>query len=249
MSSTNDNGDLLNRAINCHGGFEQWNSIEKITIHARTGGMALPLRFKFNKLRNYEAQIYVNEPQVIITPHPVKGRKGIFLGNKVWIESDDGRVMAERDHARRAFKDFRHKIWWDNLDVMHFAGYALWNYMTSPFLLRREGFQTRELGPWEENGETWHRLKAIFPANILTHSTEQIFYFDSEGLLRRLDYTAEVFGNFARACHYCRDHKMFDGIMIPTRRQVFPRKKDGSPNRSITLVRIDIQDVVLDKAC
>jgi hypothetical protein len=42
---------------------------------------------------------------------------------------------------------------------------------------------------------------------------------------------------------------MFDGIMIPTRRQVFPRKKDGSPNRAITLVRIDISDVKLDKAC
>jgi hypothetical protein len=67
--------------------------------------------------------------------------------------------------------------------------------------------------------------------------------------LRRLDYTAEVFGNFARACHYCWDHKMFDGIMIPTRRQVFPRKKDGSPNRSITLVRIDIEDIMLDKTC
>jgi hypothetical protein len=42
---------------------------------------------------------------------------------------------------------------------------------------------------------------------------------------------------------------MYDGIMIPTRRQVFPRRKDGSPDRSITLVRIDIEDVILDKAC
>jgi hypothetical protein len=42
---------------------------------------------------------------------------------------------------------------------------------------------------------------------------------------------------------------MFDGIMTPTRRQVFSRKKDRSPSRAVTSVRIDIEDVTLDKAC
>jgi hypothetical protein len=30
MSSGNDTSDLLDRAIDCHGGFEQWNSIENV---------------------------------------------------------------------------------------------------------------------------------------------------------------------------------------------------------------------------
>jgi hypothetical protein len=99
------------------------------------------------------------------------------------------------------------------------------------------------LSPWQENNESWQRLRAIFPPDLLTHSPEQTFYFDAEGLLRRHDYIALVFGNFAKAAHYSWDHKEINGILLPTRRRVFPRKKDGSPQRRITLVSIDIQDI------
>jgi hypothetical protein len=48
--------------------------------------------------------------------------------------------------------------------------------------------ETKEIEPWQENGETWRRLKVTFPASIATHSAEQTFYFDQEGLLTRHDY-------------------------------------------------------------
>jgi hypothetical protein len=79
-----------------------------------------------------------------------------------------------------------------------------------------------------------------FPDDVPTHSRDQVFYFDESGRLMRLDYTAEAFGSWAKAAHYCFDHEQFDGILIPTRRRVFPRRRDNRPRPRPTLVWIDI---------
>jgi hypothetical protein len=61
----------------------------------------------------------------------------------------------------------------------------------------------------------------------------------------RLDYTAEVFGAWAKAAHYCWNHKNFSGLIIPTRRRVFPRKSDGHPRNFPTLVWIELDDLTV----
>lgn len=240
---TRKNSDLLDKVIERHGGLDRWSRVEKITFRAKSGGVALPLRFKFGAFKDYQAQIFVHKPHVLIRPHPLAGMQGIFQGDAVRIETESGEPVQERKNARSAFDGFRHKLWWDNLDAIHFAGYALWNYLTTPFLLSLPGVRVKEISPWEENSDSWHRLQAAFPSNLLTHSPEQTFYFDSQGLLRRHDYTARVFGDFAKAAHYSWDHQEFNGITFPTRRRVFPRKKNGAPLRLVTLVSIDIDDI------
>jgi hypothetical protein len=163
----------------------------------------------------------------------------------VWTESAAGQLQEKRERVRRSFGDFRHKIWWDNLDAMYFAGYALWNYLTMPFLLMHQDVVVEEVDNWQERGEKWRCLQVLFPEAIPTHSREQLFYFDNDKLLRRHDYTAEVFGGWAKAAHYSSEHKLFGGFVFPTRRQVFPRKPDRQPNRLITLVNIEIDDIDL----
>ena len=237
--------DLLDLVIERHGGLDRLKSIDEIIIDAKTGGCALPLRFRLNAFKNYQGRIFMHRPHVVITPHPRPGNRGVFRENAVWIEDDSGKILTERKNAREAFEGLRHKVWWDNLDAMHFAGYALWNYLTTPYLLLNPDLQIEEIAPWEEKGEQWRRLKVIFPPHILTHSTDQTYYFDATGLLRRHDYTAEVFGPWAHAAHYSWGHQEFGGITIPTQRQVFPLKKDGSPRRWVTLVRIEISQVRL----
>lgn len=237
---------LIDRVIERHGGMNLWSEVMTISMHAKTGGVALPLRFKFGALKDYQARIRVHEPFVRITPHPKTGMQGIFSGDAVRIETENGEPVQERHQARSVFSDLRHKIWWDHLDALHFAGYALWNYLTTPFLLCRPEIQLKELPAWQENNESWQRLQATFPPDLLTHSPVQTFYFDAEGLLRRHDYTALVFGNFAKAAHYSWNHKEVNGIPFPTRRRVFPRKKDGSPLRLVTLVSIDIEAIEVE---
>jgi hypothetical protein len=36
---------------------------------------------------------------------------------------------------------------------------ALWNYLATPLVFTEPSFETREIGPHEENGETWHRVQ------------------------------------------------------------------------------------------
>jgi hypothetical protein len=149
----------------------------------------------------------------------------------------------ERKNPREGFSKFRRKIFWDRLDVLYFGGYALWNYLTLAFLLLNPGFVVNEIESWDEDGERWRRLHVIFPANVPPHCTEQIFYFNYRGFIVRHDYTAEVFGKWAKAAHYSREHKDFNGFVIPTRRRVFPRRCSGHPLRLVTLVSIRINDV------
>src|SRR5437899_3272103 len=71
---------------------------------------------------------------------------------------------------------------------------ALWTYFTIPILYTYPGFVAEELPPWEENGETWRPLAALFPEEIASHAQKQISYFGPDGLLRRHEYTVDVLG-------------------------------------------------------
>jgi hypothetical protein len=57
----------------------------------------------------------------------------------------------------------------------------------------------RPLGdrPWAEDGETWRRLSAVFPARVGTHNPDQVFYFGRDGQLLRHDYDTELACNIA----------------------------------------------------
>ncbi len=58
---------------------------------------------------------------------------------------------------------------WDPLQRAYFNGYALWTYMTTPFVLAEPGFKIVEIAPVYEGGETWRGLRATFPDHIATH--------------------------------------------------------------------------------
>jgi hypothetical protein len=181
----------------------------------------------------------------VLAPHPEPGKRGVFENGDVRIETDDGRVLSERKNARAAFGG-RRNVWWDDLDLLYFGGYALWGYIGAPFIFTRPGYQVEEIEPWRERGEEWPGLRVRFPVGVPVHSREQSYYFGPDGLIRRNDYTAEVFGPWAKAAHYCWDYRDFDGIKIPTRRCAMPRGPGGRPVRAIRIVRIAIDDARLD---
>jgi hypothetical protein len=237
--------DLLDKAIEAHGGLERFQAAGVLTAQLSCGGFAFAMRFKRGALSSFQGRVSTGDPRVELSPYPDGSKRGVLERDAVRIEAEDKTVLSERENARAAFRGLRHNLWWDDLDLLYFAGYALWNYVCAPFMFVRPGFEVAEVAPWEENGERWRRLHVRFPADIPTHSPEQDFYFDDEGLLRRLDYTAEVFGNWAKAAHYCWDHREFSGLVVPTRRKVFPRRRDGRPRPHPTLVWIEIEDVAV----
>jgi hypothetical protein len=164
----------------------------------------------------------------------------------VRIERHDGEVLSSRAEARAEFfgrAGLRRNLRWDPLDSVYFAGYAMWNYLTFPYLLTREGVEVSDGDTWQEGGETWRRLDANFPPDIDTHSRRQTFYVDAGGRLRRHDYVPEVIGRWARSAHYCADLVRAGGLLFPTRRWVL---LIGPSNRSLPFpatVTLQLTDV------
>jgi hypothetical protein len=217
---------LLDETLAAHGGIERWRAAREIQAELRSGGFALGSKLVAGPFRRYTARVSVHEPRTVVEPYPKAGDHGVFEANRVRIE---GETSAERDDPRRLFPGVRRRLWWDRLDALYFAGYALWNYFTTPLLLTRDGVQVREDG---------RALHVTFPEGFPTHSREQSFQVGDDGLIVRHDYTAEVFGGWAKAKHLCSEHERFDGLVFPTRRRVTPR---NSPFP--TLVWIDVDGV------
>jgi hypothetical protein len=171
-------------------------------------------------------------------------RRSVYTPNRTTIETTDGMILASRDNPRAAFEGHVTETQRDNLHLVYFTGYAMWTYLTSPFL-NMPNVRTEEIEPWDEQGDVWRRLKVTFPLEIATHSTEQVFYFDETGLLRRQDYTADVIGGIP-AANYASAHKEFSGLVIPTRRRVYVRQPDGQPNMDSVVVAIDFHEIKVD---
>ena len=240
---------LLDEVLQAHGGLERWRAARAIRARVRSGGLLVRTRVPGNRLADYELTVEVGEPRARLEPFPEPGKRAVFDHGEARIESESGEVLDSRADPRPAFSGrsgLRRNLRWDALDSTYFAGYAMWNYITTPYLLTREGMEVREGEPWEQDGETWRRLEATFPAGLDTHSTRQTFYFDSRGLLRRHDYVAEVVGGWAHAAHMCADHAEANGLTFPTRRWVRPI---GPGNRSLpfpTLVRLDLREISVE---
>jgi hypothetical protein len=111
----------------------------------------------------------------------------------------------------------------------------------SPFLFTWPGVEAHEIDPWHESGQTWRRLHVSFPSAVATHNPEQVFYFDRDGLQRRMDYVTEIL-----VAHYTNRHQEFGGFIFPTRRRVFRRNPDGTSNLNLRSITIDVKSVTVE---
>lgn len=234
--------NLVDTAIAAHGGWERWQQIKKVTAHAAIGGGTWHVKGWTNVFADAHVSIDPHRQHTEFSPFVEAGRHTLFEPGRVAIVTGDGKVIEERKSPRQAFEGHTLTTPWDALHLTYFSGYAMWTYLTTPFLLKLPGFQTEEIEPWDENGETWRRLKVTFPADIHSHSREQVFYFDASGLLRRHDYSVDVIGGTSSA-HYVLEHKTFGGLVYPTRRRVYSAGPDNRPLPDRMVLSIDIHDI------
>lgn len=236
---------FLDEVFEAHGGRELWTRATRVEARVSTGGLAFLAHFRGDPLANADVQIHLDEQRVRLDPYPHQGCVGHFdcRSDRVEIEDLASGNRRQRSSPRPPFFGLRRRIWWDDLDALYFCGYALWNYLSFPRLLLR--LDLRELEPWREGGEPRRRLAARFPEDLSTHCREQVFHFDERHLLRRHDYTAEVIGGWAHAGHYCDDHRDFGAGIFPTRRSVYPRKRDDTTRPFPRLVWIQVHEAQL----
>ena len=119
------------------------------------------------------------------------------------------------------------------------------NYLTLPYLLTTPGIQTAEVEPWPGAESSWRRASANFAeAPVETHNRLQYYSFDSDNLLVRHDYDADVLGG-APASNQAEAYREFGGLLFPTRRRVTARGADGAAGIGPILVSIDFGEITV----
>ncbi|CAE6808068.1 hypothetical protein [Paraburkholderia haematera] len=232
---------LLEDAVLAHGGIGNWKKHRAASASLDIGGAIWQLKGQPNMFRDIELDASLEQQHVSMTSQTA-GWKGVFTPDRVSIELPEQHRVEQRDAPRTSYADHTQETQWDQLHALYFCGYALWSYLSIPFLYTYPGFETEEQSEWEENGEVWRRLKVTFPDSIASHSREQISYFGEDGLLRRHDYTVDVMGG-ARGANYASNYRDVGGIMIPMSRRVFAYDDTGRKIDDPLLVSIDFHDV------
>jgi hypothetical protein len=233
--------DLLRAAVEAHGGLLRWNQLNAVKASLSITGAIWQLKGKPDVLRDSSIEAELRKER-LTTHFNGKGKRTIFEPNRITVETESGHFVDSRDNPRSAFRGHTRETPWDDMHVAYFSSYALWNYLTIPFLYTYPGFVTEELAPWQENGEEWRQLRVIVPDYIASHSREQVAYFGPDGLLRRHEYTVDVMGG-ASGLNYAADYRNVDGIVVATKRRVYAADANKQKIPEPVLVAIDIRDI------
>lgn len=240
---SNQLNTLLQDVTDAHGGLERWRRFKGIASTIVTGGglwdikrvklLRTPRRVTSEFRRQWTRETPFGEPGLTMTWTP----------QHVEIADSKGRIIEQSDNGRDAF-DRSFNGPWDQLNLAYFNGYAMWIYHAAPWVLAEPGYEAREIAPMAHEGETLRGLAVCFPEGVHSHTREQRFYFGKDGLLRRHDYEVDVWAD-TPAAHFVSDYIDVNGLKYPTRRSVFARKPDGTPDLDLKAVTIALSDYAL----
>ncbi|MFQ3556626.1 hypothetical protein QZN11_07460 [Streptomyces gramineus] len=248
---------LLSTILDAAGGRDRWSGVRTLRADVSVGGSVWAAKGWPDGAPGMTVTADIRRQHVVITPFTARDVSMEFDNSaatvpdasaadagpqRVVLRDASGRVVEELTDPRAAFTGLLRASPWDAVRLGYFLGYALWNYLTTPMLLTRPDVLVREVEPWREAGQTWRRLRVTYPETIATHSLDQTFYYDADGLQRRVDYVNEVMGS-ALVAHYTGHHRSFDGLVIPTRRRTFRRNPDGTANLNLPSITIDVHHV------
>lgn len=235
---------LVETVLDAHGGLTRWKSFGSLSARLAQGGALWALKGKADVLSDTVVTVSLKDEHASHHPFGDPVRRSSFAPDRVALLSTDGQVIEELAQPRASFAGHTLETPWTDLQLAYFAGYAMWTYLNTPFLLAAPGVDAREIEPWTENGQSWRRLAVTFPDTIATHSARQTLYVGDDGLLRRHDYDVDIAGGTPGA-HYVSDYVEVQGLKFPTKRRIFPRGPDGQSMPEPLVVSIDLSDIKL----
>ncbi len=158
-----DPSSVLQQIIDAHGGLALWNSLDTIEAEISARGLLFSMKHR-PALDHVTVSAAAHEPRFLFHEFPSPGLTSELIGNdEVRILGSDGKVLASRLRPRAAFGGLRRLVRWDALDFVYFGGYAMWNYLTAPFLFLCKGFEYEVLEPASDVPPSWVRLLVTFP--------------------------------------------------------------------------------------
>ena len=235
---------LLDAVLAAHGGLDRWREFNAIEATIISGGKLWQIKGQPQDPVPRRMTVALQREWASVQPFGSADQKTDFTPERIAIEKLDGRLVAERINPRESFAGDSLTTPWDPLQRAYFNGYALWTYLTTPFLMTLPGFTVTEIDPIEDNGERWVGLQARFPDQFASHSRLQEFYFGNDLLLRRHDYRVDVAGGFA-AIQYVYDMVEAQGIKLPSKRRAYRCDANGQLIAGELMVSIDVSDIHL----
>ena len=145
--------DLKDFVIAAHGGLDRRNRLSQVRAHLLVGGQLWPLKKQDGIISDtmVRAELHGRVRTAMTSPTmgfvPVsrrialRSRRRVGLGRRA--NQPEGRVP-------RSCQDTP----WDSLHLASFAGYATWNYMTTPFSFAKPEYLSEELEPWSEQARS-----------------------------------------------------------------------------------------------
>ena len=97
-------------------------------------------------------------PRPITSPYSTS----IPSASRSWMPTERS-SRSGTTRARRFRRTSTERAPVDAIQVAYFTSAAVWNYLTEPFVFARPDVWTREIDPWDEDGETWRRLGRDVP--------------------------------------------------------------------------------------
>ncbi len=235
--------ELLDLAVEAHGGLARWNEVSSVKIDVSITGAIWYVKGQPDVLKDIVMVVDTHRERVT-TSFVSQDRQTIFEPGRVEIQGGDGRIEQFREDPEESFAGQTTDTPWDAVQVAYFSGEALWTHINTPFLYTQDRFKTEEVDPVQADGETWRRLKVLFPDDVKSHTSEQFFCFGPDGLLRRHDYTVDILGG-ATGLNYASGYRQVDGLMFPTKRRVYAYKGDYELVPEPLLVAVDINRITL----
>jgi hypothetical protein len=234
---------VIDDAVNAHGGRDRWLAVTSLSAPVSMGGRLWSDKGHDGAFADAAVFIDPHRQHVEFSGFGPRRLRTWFEPRLVSLRTEDGSEIDRRRDPRASFPVAAAA--WDDIQVAYFASYAIWNYLTLPHLLTTPGIQTAGLESWPGADPSWRRVSADFAkAPIDTHNRLQYFSFDSDSLLVRHDYDADVLGG-APASNQAAVYKEFGGLLFPTRRQVTARGVDGASGTGPTLVSIEFGEITV----
>ena len=234
--------ELLTNVLQAHGGLARWNQFTTVRAQIVTGGGLWALKGLTQDSAPRQMTVSLREEFGSVTPFGQPNWRTNFRPERLAIETLDGGVVRERENPRASFDGHTMNTPWDPLHRAYFNGYALWTYLTSPFLLALPGMSVRELEPVVDDGVEFTGFQVQFGSAFAGHSTLQEFYFGPDLLMARHDYRVDVAGGFS-AIQHVSELVEANGIRVPTKRRAYRCDEDGRLIPSDLMVSIDLSDV------
>jgi hypothetical protein len=234
--------ELLDLAVNAHGGLDRWNRLTSLAGRFNIGGAIWGFKGVPDVFSDITVALELHTEGITISPVAGPANHSVFRDGRLELRSSSEALLRTVRNPKRAVAGLPGDQPWTALDAAYFASEALWTYLTAPFLFTYPGFETEEVEPLVEYGIGYRTLKVEFPDSVDSHTRAQFFHFDDNGLLYRHTYTVDILGG-ATGANYPTGYRTIDGIAVPMVRRIYgyddALRKIGEP----VLVTIDISEL------